>query len=70
MNKFLDMTGLTYFWGKIKAYVTTAIAGKVDVVEGKGLSTNDFTDADKTKLDNLGDMTAITNTEIDTIVNS
>lgn len=29
------------------------ITGKVDVEAGKGLSTNDFTDADKLKLDNL-----------------
>jgi hypothetical protein len=29
------------------------ISGKVDKVEGKGLSTNDFTDADKDKLDNI-----------------
>lgn len=65
--KFLSLDGLTYFWNKVKGYVTTAIAGKVDAVEGKGLSTNDFTDAEKTKLDNLGDMTAISNTEIDTI---
>lgn len=65
--KFLSLDGLTYFWNKVKSYVTTAIAGKVDAVEGKGLSTNDFTDAEKTKLDNLGDMTAISNTEIDTI---
>lgn len=32
---------------------TTAIATKVDKVSGKGLSTNDFTDADKSKLDGL-----------------
>lgn len=31
----------------------TAIAGKVDVVEGKGLSTNDFTDELQTKLNAL-----------------
>lgn len=30
----------------------TKLAGKVDKVEGKGLSTNDFTNAYKTKLDN------------------
>ena len=33
--------------------VNTALGGKVDKVEGKGLSTNDFTDAYKTKLDNI-----------------
>ena len=32
---------------------TTAITTKVDKVSGKGLSTNDFTNADKSKLDNL-----------------
>lgn len=29
------------------------LAGKVNVEQGKGLSTNDFTDTDKTKLDNI-----------------
>lgn len=33
--------------------VAGAIAGKVDKVNGKGLSTNDYTDADKTKLDGV-----------------
>lgn len=33
--------------GGIKAYVSDAISGKVDKVEGKGLSENDYTDADK-----------------------
>lgn len=32
---------------------TTAIAGKVDKVQGKGLSTNDFTDEEKQKIVNL-----------------
>ena len=31
----------------------TALNNKVDKVAGKGLSTNDFTDADKQKLDNI-----------------
>lgn len=30
--------------------INAALAGKVDTVTGKGLSTNDYTDADKTKL--------------------
>ena len=30
--------------------INTALAGKVDTVSGKGLSTNDYTDAEKTKL--------------------
>ena len=33
--------------------LTDALTGKVDTEEGKGLSTNDFTDELKTKLDNL-----------------
>lgn len=33
--------------------VTTALAGKVDVVSGKDLSTNDYTSAEKTKLSGI-----------------
>ena len=36
-----------------KTRAETAEANKVDKVAGKGLSTNDFTDADKTKLDGI-----------------
>lgn len=46
MSKYLDNDGLLYFWQKIK----TLLAGKVDTVSGKGLSTNDFTTAEKNKL--------------------
>lgn len=42
----LDETGLTYLWEKIK----TALNVKVDIVAGKGLSTNDYTTAEKNKL--------------------
>lgn len=53
MSKFLDENGLLYLWGKIK----TLASGKVDKVEGKGLSTNDYTAADKSKLDGLENYT-------------
>lgn len=53
MSKFLDENGLLYLWGKIKALA----GGKVDKVEGKGLSTNDFTAAEKTKLEGLENYT-------------
>lgn len=53
MSKFLDENGLLYLWGKIK----TLAGGKVDKVEGKGLSSNDYTTADKTKLDGLENYT-------------
>lgn len=42
----LDKTGLTRFWQHIVAHLDT----KVDKVEGKGLSTNDFTTEEKNKL--------------------
>jgi hypothetical protein len=44
--KVFTLDNLKYYHGKIKAL----LAGKVDKVEGKGLSTNDFTDAEKAKL--------------------
>lgn len=50
---FLDDNGLLYFWQKLK----TMLAGKVDKVDGKGLSTNDYTTAEKTKLDGLSNYT-------------
>jgi hypothetical protein len=49
MSKFLDENGLLYFWNKLK----TLLAGKVDKESGKGLSTNDYTTAEKTKLSNI-----------------
>lgn len=41
------------------ADVETALATKVDKVSGKGLSTNDFTTAEKTKLDDLVEIKSI-----------
>ncbi|MEG0996683.1 MAG: hypothetical protein RSH26_06955, partial [Clostridia bacterium] len=46
MSKYIDSNGILYLWGKIKALV----AGKVNAVSGKQLSTNDYGDADKNKL--------------------
>lgn len=56
-KKFLDSDGLLYVWSKIK----TALSGKVDAVQGKQLSTNDYTDADKQKLQSIdvGDFTLV-----------
>lgn len=39
--------------------VTNALNNKVNKETGKGLSTNDFTNADKEKLDNMGDITGV-----------
>lgn len=43
---WLDYDGLLYFWQKLKLKLDS----KVDKVEGKGLSSNDFTNAEKKKL--------------------
>ena len=44
--EYLDKAGATYLIGKIK----TILGTKVDKVTGKGLSTEDYTTAEKTKL--------------------
>ena len=48
IKKYMDDNALTYYHSKVK----TLLAGKVDKESGKGLSTNDLTDALKTKYDN------------------
>ena len=56
MAKYLDSTGLTHLWAKIKNYVATYITNLnlggtyVAKEDGKGLSTNDYTTDEKTKL--------------------
>lgn len=47
--EYLDKSGLTLLISKIK----TALGGKVDVVSGKSLSTNDYTTAEKSKLSGI-----------------
>lgn len=46
---YLDKTGLALVWEKVKS----GLSGKVDKVDGKGLSTNDYTSDEKTKLANV-----------------
>lgn len=55
MAKYLDNDGLLYLWQKIKNVFATkdALDGKVDKVTGKGLSTNDYTTAEKDKLNGI-----------------
>ena len=48
---FLDEYGLTQLWTNILLKLST----KVEKVEGKGLSTNDFTNEEKEKLANLSE---------------
>lgn len=48
--KYLDRGGLTNLIGK----VLSALSGKVNTVMNKGLSTNDYSDADKAQVDKIG----------------
>lgn len=70
MNNFLDKAGLARLWQHILAKIGT----KVDKVEGKGLSTNDFTDEDKEKVASIGTITeelkAYVASEVATAVNT
>ena len=43
---FLDKTGLEHLW----AQIISKLGNKVDKVDGKGLSTNDYTTNDKNNL--------------------
>lgn len=55
-NKFVDQNGLLYFWQKL-------LAKFQQKEENKGLSTNDYTDADKNKLAGLENTTIVDNLE-------
>lgn len=48
-KNFLDLTGVGLVWAKIKLL----LADKVDKETGKGLSSNDYTSAEKTKLSGI-----------------
>lgn len=53
MAKYLDENGLLYFWQKIKEKLNE----KVNTESGKGLSSNDYTNEEKTKLAGLSNYT-------------
>lgn len=57
---FLEEAGLARLW----EHIVARLGAKVDKVEGKGLSANDFTDEEKAKLS-----TAITQTEMEDYIN-
>lgn len=63
MSKYLDQDGLLYLWQKIKA----KLSDKVDKVTGKGLSTNDYSDAEKAKV--AASIDSITGTGTSTTIN-
>jgi len=49
MAKYLDIDGLTYLCSQIKSKLAT----KVDKIDGKGLSANDYTTTEKSKLSGI-----------------
>lgn len=55
MAKYLDNDGLLYLWQKIKNVFATkdSLNDKVDKETGKGLSTNDYTTAERNKLNDV-----------------
>ena len=53
MTKLTDGNGLLYGLKGLKAKIVALLDNKVDKVSGKGLSTNDYTTADKKKLDGI-----------------
>ena len=65
--KVISLENLKTFYNNLEEKIDS----KVDKIEGKGLSTNDYTTEDKNKLDNLSDrvsqIQAATDAEIDTI---
>lgn len=48
-KNWLDKTGVIHLWNTIKALLDT----KVDKIEGLGLSSNDYTVEDKTKVSKI-----------------
>lgn len=52
-NKYLDKDGLLYLWGLIKQFVSNSLQNKVDKVSGKQLSSNDYTNEEKNKLNGI-----------------
>lgn len=64
MAKYLDENGLLYLWQQLK----TMFSGKVDTEDGKGLSTNDYTTAEKNKL--AGIETGANKTTVENVLTS
>lgn len=61
---FLDKTGLAHLW----THIMTKLNTKVDKVDGKSLSTNDYTDAEKEKLAGIAE--GANKTIVDSALNS
>lgn len=61
---FLDQTGLAHLW----AHIVARLGEKVDKTDGMGLSTNDYTTAEKNKLANIEE--GATRTVVDSALSS
>lgn len=61
---FLSNAGLERLWAKI----TDKLSTKVDKVDGKGLSTNDYTTAEKNKLSGID--TGANKTTVDSVLST
>lgn len=55
MKNYLDFEGLSHFFNQLLSKFATIsdLSKKVDKVDGKGLSTNDFTTEEKLKLESI-----------------
>lgn len=65
--KVLSVERLTYYDGKLKTYISDGYVGKE---AGKGLSSNDYTDAEKAKLAGISEgavVEEVTEAEIDAL---
>lgn len=65
---FLNEQGVERLW----THIIAKLGSKVDKVDGKALSANDYTDEDKDKLNNLGILVGDTSVseQIDTAMNT
>lgn len=54
----------------IKAWVISNLENKVDKIDGKVLSSNDYTNEDVEKLNAIGDLSTLNTTEKSTLVGS
>lgn len=67
-ESIMTLSGMEYYEGKNKDRLKNELAKKVDKVNGKGLSTNDFTTAEKEKL--AGISTGANKVTIDSVLSS
>lgn len=62
----LVYTDITPETGYSKAEIDTFLSSKVDAVEGKGLSTNDYTNEDKALVETIQDVQEVEEVDVDT----